>query len=114
MKTVETFFIAYLSDVLSVPVSGDVPENRPERFVTVEKLSSSEQDCIKNSRIAVQSWGESRTAAMLLNEEVKRAMAGAVLLPEISRCHCENDYNFPDLSSKTPRYQAIFEVVDFL
>ena len=35
----------------------------------------------------------------------------AVLLTEISRCALDTDYNYPDLATKRPRYQALFEIV---
>lgn len=108
---IEQTIIEYLSGVLSVPVSGDVPSNLPAEFVTVEKVGSREVNRIKTARIAVQSWSASRASAAALNETVKAAMDNAVTLDTISRSHCETDYNFTDVATKRPRYQAVYEVV---
>lgn len=111
---IESLIIAHLSKQLSVPVYGDMPDRGavPE-FVTVEKTGSNLSDHIYSATLAVQSWSTSRAAADELNEKVKAAMAKALELNEISRCALETDYNYPDLSTKRPRYQAIYEVVCF-
>lgn len=109
--SVEEFIIEYLSKRLSVPVYGDVPDlHTVNEFVTVEKIGSSVNNHIYKATVAVQSWSTSRARADALNERVKPVMAAAVELPELSRCQLTNDYNFPALASKRPRYQALFEV----
>ena len=110
---IEATIIDYLSSALSVPVSGDVPENPPASFVTVEQVGGTKDNKIESASIAVQSWAESRAAAAALNELVKAAMDNAVTLPNISRCHLDTNYNFTDETRKKPRYQAVFEVVFF-
>ncbi len=111
--SIEEFVISFLGEALEEPVSGDVPE-AGTRFVTVEKTGGSVRDHIRHATIAVQSWAESRAEADKLNEQVKAAMAMAIARPEISRCALTNDYNYPDLETKRPRYQALFDIVYFL
>lgn len=112
---IEAYLIAYLGETLDVSVYGEVPDlGTAAEFVTVEKTGGALADHICSATIAVQSWAESRAAAAELNEIVKTAMAGATARPEISRCHLSNDYNYPELASKRPRYQAVFDVVYFL
>lgn len=41
---------------------------------------------------------------------VRAAMAQAVVLPEISRASLANEYNFTDPTTRTYRYQAVFEL----
>lgn len=108
---IEQFMINYLSGQLSVGVSGSVPHPLPDEFVTVEKTGSSLTDRIDGATLAVQSWSTSRAAAAALNETVKAAMEAAAALPEISRCALESDYNYTDLATNKPRYQAVFDVV---
>lgn len=112
--SIEEFLIGYLGAHIDAPVSGDVPSTRPERFVTLEKTGSGHKDHIHRADIAVQSWAGSRSEASALNELVIAAMEMANAEPEISRCALTNDYNFPELETKSPRYQAVFEVVHFL
>ena len=109
--TIEQIIVGYLSSSLSVPVSGDVPINKPDEFVTVEKIGSGEKDHIRSATLAIQSWSMSQDSASTLNEAVKAAMDGAVVLDAISRSHCETDYNFTDTSTKRHRYQAVYTVV---
>lgn len=111
--TVEQFIIEYLAQALSVNVSGSVPHPLRAEFVTVEKTGSSTADRIPTATIAVQSWSTSRAAAEALNETVKAAMAGLDAEDEISRCALESDYNYTDLATNKPRYQAVFAVVHY-
>jgi len=109
----EEYIINHLYEVMSVPVSG--PKlGTSEDFVTVEQLSSSTADRTYTASLAVQSWSNGRSAAATINEEVKKQMAAVAGLPEVSRCRLENDYYFPDLETKSPRYQAVFEVILFI
>ena len=108
--SIETYLIRYLSGVLPYPVAGDDPGGAGP-FVTLEKTGSRERDCLVASTVAVQSWAPTRAMAMALNETVKAAMDGAVILDAISRSHCETDYHHPDIATRRSRYQAIYEVV---
>ena len=111
--TAEEIVIEYLDDVFEgiIPVSGMVPSPMPEKFVTVEKTGSSEQNFITTAKLAVQSWAKSQHDAMMLNEAVKMAMRGITALTEVSACRCSTDYNFTDTTTNRYRYQALFEVV---
>lgn len=109
---IEKYIIAHLTAHMTVPVYGDRPNLADnDEFITVEKVGGGEKEHIKSASIAVQSWSTSRAAAAELNELVKTAMVGMAALPEISRCALDTDYNYPDLTSKKARYQALFDVV---
>ena len=107
----ETFYIGHLSDALDVPVSGDVPSPRPQRFVTVEQTGSRQSNLVYMVTLAVQSWAESREAAAELNERVKTAMIASKASPHVLSCSLSTDYNYPELDTRSPRYQAIFNVI---
>lgn len=112
--TVEEFVIHILSSALDVPVAGNVPSSGTgENYVTVEQLSSRSKDRVYTASLAVQSWGESREKASEINEQVKNAMAEAAALDTVSRCALTNDYYYPDIETKHPRYQAVFDVILF-
>lgn len=108
--TAEEFFIEYLSNALPVPVSGDVPNPKPERFVTLEQTGSRTENHIYHPTLAVQAWAETRAEAGELNELVKAAMLEAISQPRISNCQLDTDYYFPELEMQHPRYQAIFAI----
>lgn len=115
---IEALVITYLGTALteggtSVPVSGDVPLDMPERFVTVEKTGSHEVNHVKTATLAVQSWAGSRADAAALNELVKEKMAEILTEDSISSCRCDSDYNYTDTSTKRFRYQAVFSIVYF-
>ena len=61
-------------------------------------------------QLAVQSYAPTLLPAAELNEQVKTAMFGAAQLPGVAAVHLNSDYNFTDTSSKTYRYQAVFDV----
>lgn len=109
---IEAFIIEFLAARMPVPVFGDRPDlSTATEFVTVEKTGSSYSNFIASAEIAVQSWSTTRAAASELNETVKKTMAEALHQDCISRCALDTDYNFPDLASKRPRYQALYEIV---
>lgn len=112
--TIESFIISALSEALEVPVSGNRPTPMPERFVTVEQTGSRERDHVRQATIVVESWAENREASAELNELAKAAMLALPALPEISSAACETDSNYPDLTTRKPRYRALFNVVYFL
>ena len=109
--TIERIIVDYLSRSLSVPVSGEVPINKPEEFVTVDKIGSGVRNHIRSATLAIQSWSMSQDSASALNDTVKAAMDGAVALDAISSSHCETDYNFTNTATKRHRYQAVYDVV---
>lgn len=110
--TVEEFVVHILSSALDVPVAGNVPSSGTD-YVTVEQLSSRSSDRVYTASLAVQSWGQSRERAGEINEQVKNAMAEAAALDTVSRCALTNDYYYPDIETKHPRYQAVFDVILF-
>lgn len=108
---IEEFIIAYLSEALEVPVSGDVPSPVPDRFVTVEMTGLTKEDKISSATIAVQSWETTRADASDLNDTVIAAMEAMISEPEISKSALDTSYNYTDITRKKPRYQAVFTVV---
>lgn len=110
---IEEVIIAHLADCLAVPVSGEVPADPPASFVTVEKTGVGQRNFIYTSTLSVRSWAPSQVAAAALNEAVKVAMADAVQLDEVSRCHLNSDFNDTDTTRNQNRYQAIFSVVHY-
>ena len=108
--SIEAFLINFLNSRLEVAVSGDIPTPRPPRFVTLEQTGSRTENYIYHTTLAVQAWAKTRADAGELIEEVKAAMAKAIEQPKVSSCKLETDYYFPELETKSPRYQAIFQI----
>lgn len=110
---IEPTVIAYLSEQLAVPVSGAVPSNPPDSFVTVEKTGGRRVNWVDQATLAIQSWAPTIEAAAALNDQVKAAMTDVVQLDSISACDLDADYNYTDTTRRHCRYQAVFDVVYF-
>lgn len=106
----------YLADMMEVPVYLTEPEpgKKPIRYVLLEKTGSGEEDGIKTSTFAVQSYARDRLSdAAELNEAVKQVLRTAVLLDAITSVRLNSDYNFTDTETKRPRYQAVFDITHY-
>lgn len=110
---IEPTVIAYLSTALSVPVSGGVPADPPDKFVTVEKTGGSRTNWIESSTLAIQSWAPSIAEAAALNDAVIAAMSAIVTLDSVSSVELNATYNYTDTTRNRPRYQAVFEIVHY-
>lgn len=103
----------YLSNHLTVPVKMEIPKEKTQRFVVIEKAGSRRENCITSSTIAIQSYGGTLLEAAELNEEVKAVMDGIIDLPEISWVELNTDYNYTDTAQKRYRYQAVYDLVHY-
>lgn len=110
---IEKVVLDYLSGALSVPVSMEVPEDRPGTFVVVEKTGSSRENRVNRATLAIQSYAPTLYEAAALNEQVKQAMDGLPGLPQVGAARLNSDYNFPDTSTKTYRYQAVYDLTHY-
>lgn len=112
--TIEEFVVAYLDELLTEPVSGDVLSPMPTTFVTVEQTGSGERDRLRSATIAVQCYAASRAAAGRLCETVIAAMQAMESQAAISSVQLDSSYNYADTARRRPRYQAVFDVVHYL
>jgi len=112
ITSIEEKVIKYLSDNLQVPVYAEVPKEKPTRFLTIERTGRAVIDHIKQANIAIQCWSSiSLVDASTLCDLVESVMDEYALDNSIVRCSLENSYNFTDVSTKTYRYQAVFNIV---
>lgn len=109
--TIEQYLIGYLSDALSVPVSGSVPHPLPDEFVVVQLTGEAVVNMIPTAQIHIDGYSTSRAAAAALGRQIYDAMARLPAQPEISRCALDSLYNDTDLELNKPRDSAIFEVI---
>lgn len=112
---IEEIVLNYLSENLEVPVLMEVPlDVEPVKsYVVLEKTSTSEENFICRATFAIQSIAPTLYEAATLNLCVKKAMRDIEVLPEISACSLNSDYNFTDTTTKTYRYQAVFDLVHY-
>lgn len=103
----------YLKKKMSVAVYMEKPEDPPEKYIIIEKTGGSQENYIKSASLAIKSHADSLFEAAELNEEVKKAMEGIIVLDEIVSADLARDYNFTDITKKKYRYQAIYELVHY-
>lgn len=82
-------------------------------FVLIEKTGGGEENHIKNSTLAIQSFSNSLYNTALLNEKIKELMKQIIELDEVSKCSLNSDYNYTIPNTKEYRYQAIFDLVHY-
>lgn len=101
----------YLARKLApVEVYLETPERPPESYVLVRQTGSDRDNRILEDDVALQSIAPSRYEALVLNDRVKAAMdvmgpADGVFIARIN-----TDYEFTDTSTKSYRYQAIYQI----
>ena len=110
---IEVTVYNYLNNALSVPVYTELPKEKPQRFVVLDKIGSSKENHLSSSTIAFQSYAESKYEAALLNEEVKEVVENMIVLDEVSKVELNSDYNFTDTTTKEYRYQAVYEIYHY-
>lgn len=111
---IELIVYNYLNRVLTnTTVVTEIRQGLPGSFVFIEKTGSSMRDRLKVARVAVQSYAQSLYGAAELNERVKTAMLDMVSEPEVTNVELNSDYNYTDTQTKTPRYQAVFEITHY-
>lgn len=114
MMDIEATVIAYLTERLDCTAYAEVPNPRPERFVTVERTGGTQtlMGAVDRPSVAVQSWEASRAKAQALASTVDALMLSMPLEVEnVFDCDRSGPYNYPDPDSRQSRYQAIYELV---
>lgn len=111
MLDIEVELVRYLSGNLDVPVAANVPESKPDSFVSLERTGGSfDSFVIDRPTVAVQCWGitkvQAKNLAYKVDELVRRMPDEVVNVTQATR---NSLYNFPD--EKRPRYQVVFDFV---
>lgn len=99
-------------DLDGFPASTNVPANRPDRFITVERVGGVTELHRDLPLVAVQIWAESRWVA----SETASVVAGitraiALTHPQVARVEISSTYNNPDPESEHARYQVNAQLV---
>ena len=106
MLNIEAALVAFLDRELAEDVSADVPEERPERFVTIERTGGPRDTFRDLPSVAAQAWAENRYQASELCIRLADAIERFAFEPGIARVEVGSSYNFPDPDSKQSRYQV--------
>jgi len=108
---IEITILNFLNSKMTVPAYMEKPaDNTPTRYVLMEKIGGSKENCLPSSTFAFQSYAESLYQAAALNESLKSAVESLVELNEIGKVKLNSDYNFTDTVTKQYRYQAVYDI----
>ena len=107
---IEKVMLDYLNGELPVPSYMEIPNNPPDKYVLIEKMSSARDNCINSALFAIQSYAPSLYDAAQLNEQVKEVMDRIAFFTDVSSAKLNSDYNYTDTTKKQYRYQAVYNV----
>lgn len=110
MINVEASFIDWLSNK-GYQSYADVPHQRPNEFVCIEKTGCSINDTVVKSTISCQCWATSRLRASEMAMTIADSVNNFSNYLGIFSAKISNMYNYPDVESGSPRYQLIIDVV---
>lgn len=110
---IEITVIDYLKEVLNIPVYAEIPTNRPQSFVVVNKIDGGETNQVNASTLSIYSYGKTLYDAAILNEDVKYAMKNIVKLHIVSGCKIGGDSRSIDEENKLYRYESIFNLYHY-
>lgn len=88
----------------------EVPDPRPDEFVSVELTGGTGSRFKRDVTLAVQSWAQTRVRAAEIAMEVEDACLLLVRLPQVFRSVPTETYRFPDPDSAQERYQTTLEL----
>lgn len=97
---------AALADALGVPCFAEIPDERPARFVSVERTGGPTYLYKDEPNLAVQAWAASDADAYALALAARAALLGLwQRAPQVCRAAVGSTYRFPDPDSRAHRYQ---------
>jgi len=108
---IEKRIIDYLGECLDVPVYGEQPEDKPDRYIIVEKTGGGGDRFIARCMMAVFCHAESLEEAAVLNTQMIGRMFEAISIPQISKVELNTESNFSDIARKAYEYYALFDLV---
>ena len=89
----------------------NVPKDRPDEFVTVERTGGYVEDMVDHPVIAIQTWSQSAASAEKGASDIRMA---AILGDVPDGVHSmrvnSGPYKFYDEESMQPRYQTVYDV----
>lgn len=106
--------VAYLSDVLEVPVKGAVPQEKPATFVSVASTGGAgRRDLVlEEATVSIDAWAETDDDAHAL----ARLIEAHMLMARFNTTTIRNAFSygapgdFPDPLSGTPRARATYSI----
>lgn len=111
-----TALLREMLDASLYPVKAfvQVPDSRPEKFVTIERTGGKIDAFSDSPTFAVQAWAPTKAAAADLAEKAARVIdSWPKIAPEVADATVESLYDFADPDSRSQRFQLTVHVVIF-
>lgn len=112
---IESIIRDYLSDKLSAPIYITEPEEKPESFFTLQRVSAGMVNKINAATIEFYCYAPTKYEAALLDEELKTVLLGDDVTalgitedPAIFSCKYGGGNDAPDTAKKLYRYRAYY------
>lgn len=106
MRSSTAALIAYLARKFpGTSVSTRVPEQRPQRFITVERTGGQRTHLWDSPMFAVQAWAATEAEASALADEVAVAILDWQRESIVAYSDVRSVYAFPDPDARVPRFQ---------
>lgn len=114
--SIEEALISWLPDATGLPAYAEVPSQRPQEFLTVERVGGPTETGIDRPAVAIQVWAASRARAEEIALDCRQMMAerAAECIPQIRSVSCSATHPFPDPDSRAERYQLSLSLVTTL
>ena len=111
MMDVERVVAQRLMGATGIKAVLEVPEERPDEFISVEMTGGTGDRFIRRASLAVQSWAQTRQRAAEISRLVEAAVSGiADAEQNVFRAVATGSYRWPDPDSGQARYQTNVEL----
>nr|WP_301888457.1 hypothetical protein [Bifidobacterium dentium] len=98
-------------ELAEVPVSTDVPANRPSKFISIERTGGERTKILDRPELAIQCWAQSSVeAAELADMLVDVVLPRVYELADLGAFSVNSIYNYP-LDETQPRHQITADAV---
>ena len=110
MMDIESVAATRLMDSIGIKADLEVPDPRPEEFISVEMTGGSGDRFVRTASLAVQSWAKTRKRAAEIARLVEEAVPDIADEPNVFHAVANGTYRWPDPDSGHERYQTNVEL----
>ena len=110
---IESIILQYLSEILEVPVSLEIPNEELEQYVVFEVVDRNKTDFVDAVTIEFNSYADSKYNAALLDKQVRKCIEEMISIPNI--CSVEigggrSSGDSHDRETKRYRYRSYYNI----
>lgn len=113
MANIETIVVSWLDSITTVPVSGNIPDQRPPKFITVDRTGGPRESMVLDkAEILIEVYDkESRLdASDLANDIADKIIQLEAFDENITHASVNSVVNLDDLIGQFSRYQVYCDV----